>query len=323
MPEKIIQPGLYADFDVDSYYADPCPTPSLTQSIAKVLIERSPAHARVEHPRLAPPSTADEPAEKYDAAKAIGNAAHALMLNRGKLIAEAQFKNFQSKIAQEFRDDPENAGKTVILSKHLTRAIEMVKAGRRQLEAMGLGNTFVGGQSEVVIAWKEGDLWFRSLIDWTDNLALMVDYKTSGLSCAPHAIAPMIEKAGWHIQSAMHERGLDVLDPDGAGRRTFRFIAQENEPPYALTVVDLDEHWLSMGRKMLDRAVTHWALCLSANEWPSYPPKIVTPAYPQYAETRWLNREIEETGWTDHPKFREAQVGIRKSRAMLTDLSGG
>lgn len=316
MPDRIIQPGIYADFDMDSYYADPAPTPSLTQSIAKVLIEKSPAHARIEHPRLAPPATADEPAEKYDAAKAIGNAAHALMLNRGKLVAEAQFDNFQSKIAKEFRDAPENVGKTVILSKHLTRAIEMVKAGRKQLETMGLGKMFVGGQAEVMIAWKEGDLWFRSLIDWLSaDATMVVDIKTTGLSCAPHAIAPMMEKAGWHLQSAMHERGLNVLDPCGAGRRKFRFVAIENEPPFALTVVELDEHWLTMGRKMLDRAVTHWSLCLSAKEWPAYPAEILRPEFPGYAESRWLNREIAEDA--------APSVANRPRERMLTDLSGG
>lgn len=295
MMREILQPGIYAGYDVDAYFADPCPTPSLTQSIAKVLIDRSPAHAKQEHPRLTTPATEDEPAEKYVAAQAIGSAAHLAMLGRGKMIAEAKFDNFKTKAAQEFRDAPENAGKVVILSKHMERARAMVSAASYQLEAVGWRDAFRVGQAEVMIAWKEGDLWFRSLIDWLSPDSLIVwDYKSTGLNCAPHAIASMIEKAGWHIQSAMHERGLDVLDPAGAGRRKFRFVAQENEPPYALAAVELGEHWLTMGRKMLDRAVTIWSLCMSADQWPGYPADVIRPEFPGYAEARWLSREIAD-----------------------------
>lgn len=311
---EILQPGIYANYDIDAYFADPAPKPSLTQSIAKVLIERSPAHAKQEHPRLRDPVTEDEPAEKYDAVKAIGNAAHALMIGRGKTVAEAQFDNFQTKAAKEFRDAPENVGKVVILSKHLIRATDMVRAARAQLDAVGWKDAFRVGNGEVMIAWKEGDLWFRSLIDWLSPDALVVtDYKTTGLNCAPHAIAGMIEKAGWQVQSAMHDRGLNVLSPGGAGRRKFRFVAQENEPPYALTAVELGEHWLTMGRKQLAFAVGSWMLCMETGIWPAYPAKVQRPEYPGYAEARWLGREIAA----------EDDAPVRKREPMLTDLSGG
>lgn len=312
---QILQPGIYANFDVDAYFADCCPTPSLTQSIAKVLIDRSPAHAKQEHPRLRGPVTADEPAEKYVAALAIGNAAHLAMIGRGKDIAEAKFDNFKTKASQEFRDAPENAGKVVILSKHLDRARAMIAAASYQLEAVGWREAFRVGQGEVMLAWKEGDLWFRTLIDWLSPDALIVtDFKTSGLNCAPHAIASMIEKAGWHIQSAMHERGLDVLAPGGAGKRKFRFVAQENEPPYAMAAVELSEHWLTMGRKQLQRAVDIWSDCMAAKMWPGYPAEVIHPEFPGYAESRWLAREIDEE-WSRHPKYVETRDAIRKARS--------
>ncbi len=314
MAEKIVEPGIYPGFDVDSYFADPAPTPSLTQSIAKVLIERSPAHAKLEHPRLAPPTTADEPAEKYVVAQAIGNAAHQIMIGRGKDIAEANFDNWRGKDAAAFRTDAEAAGKCVILSKHLARAQDMVKAASFQLEAVGWREAFRVGEGEVVIAWKEGNLWFRSLIDWMQSPTMLYDLKSTGLNCAPHAIASMIEKAGWHLQAAMHERGLDVLDPANAGRRKFRFVAIENEPPYALAAVELTEHWLTMGRKMLDHAVGIWSQCLTRNVWPAYPPEVMRPEFPGYAEAKWLTREIEHD---------ERQRAPRKREPMLTDLSGG
>jgi hypothetical protein len=81
------------------------------------------------------------------------------------------------------------------------------------------------------------------------------DYKTSGMSMAPHVIGIRAETAGWHIQAAFIERGLDILDPAGAGRRRFRFIAQEQDgEPYDLTTMHMDEHWLTMGRKKVPPA---------------------------------------------------------------------
>jgi endonuclease/exonuclease/phosphatase family metal-dependent hydrolase len=95
---KISKPGIYRDFPTAAYFADPCPEPSFTQSLAKILIEQSPLHAYQAHPRLNVPAAdedADE-AEKYSKAKAIGNAAHSLMLGRGKVLAVGDFNNWMT-----------------------------------------------------------------------------------------------------------------------------------------------------------------------------------------------------------------------------------
>jgi hypothetical protein len=42
----------------------------------------------------------------------------------------------------------------------------MVKAAREQLALRGLGHLFADGDGEVVLAWQEGDLWLRQMIDW-------------------------------------------------------------------------------------------------------------------------------------------------------------
>lgn len=292
---KIEKPGVFPDVADADYRADPCPAPSVTQSLLKIVLDQSPAHARLEHPRLAPPREQDDaPAEKYDADKAIGNAAHAMILGRGKDIAEAEFNNFQTGDAKKFRDAPENAGKIVILSKHLRRAALMVNAARGALEEIGWESAFTEGAGEVVIAWQEDGLWLRSLIDWKANsIPVCYDVKTTGLSLAPHSLGMLIEKAGWHVQAAFHERGLDVLEPSDAGRRKFRFLAQENYPPYAVVPVELNEHWLTMGRKKLDVALDKWRDCMERDVWPAYPLLTTTPDFPSFKEAQWLAREFE------------------------------
>jgi hypothetical protein len=296
MTFTITRPGIYTDVPTDDYYADPIAAgPSFTQSLAKIVIERSVAHAKAEHPRMAPVEAEDDTPERYDAAKAIGNAAHALLIGRGKEIAVGEFNAWQSKDAKTFKADAWVAGKTAILSKHMARAEAMSLAARYQIDAVGWTDVFREGHGEVVIAWEEDGLWFRSLIDWMVDPSRVYDLKTSAMSVAPHAIPKLMTDADWPLQAAFHERGLDVLDPGGAGRRKHRFIAQENEPPYALTPVELTEAVMTMGRKRLDFAIKRWRHAMETGEFLAYPAEVCRPEYPGWRETQWLGREVEES----------------------------
>jgi hypothetical protein len=298
---KIDKPGIYKDFPVADYFADPTPEPSLTQSIAKILIEQSPLHAKMASPRLAPPTADDDDGEKYDKAKAIGNAAHAVMLDRGKSIAIGEFDSWRKKEAQAFKDEAYAAGKEPILRKHFDTAAAMVDAALNQLSNIpGCENAFTNGDAEVVIANCEDGIWLRSMLDWiTPDLREVWDYKTSGMSASPHATGKMMANAGWQIQAAMHERILDRLDPKGAGRRKFYYVAQENEPPYALTVNEIGESALTIGRKQIEYAFRTWAHCITKNVWPAYPTRIIRPELPGYFENAWLGRELAEESEND------------------------
>lgn len=291
---KIDKPGIYFDFDSEAYFSDPCPQPSLTQSIAKVLIDQSPLHAKTEHPRLTPPTEADED-EKYVAAQAIGNAAHKMLIGRGKQIAAAPWNNWRTKEASAFRAEQTKAGKTPVLERHVAEAYAMTLAARMQLINAGWDDCFSEGKGhgEVVLAWQEDGIWLRTMIDWlsVDKL-LAYDLKTGGVSFAPHDLPRKMVTDGWDVQAAMHERALNALDPKNAGRRKFRFVGLENYLPYALVPVEMTETWLTMGRKKLDFAITQWRRCIETGIWQGYGAEIVRPAYPGWKETEWLNREI-------------------------------
>lgn len=294
---KITQPGIFKDFDTTEYFRDPCIEPSFTQSLAKILIEQSPLHAFQAHPRLnVPIADEDDETEKYDKAKAIGNAAHALMLHRGKTMAVGDFDSWRGKAPQAFKDEAIAAGKEPVLLKHYVIAEMMVESANDQLNRIhGCGNAFVRGDAEVVIANCEDGTWLRSMCDWiTPDLREVWDYKTGGQSASPWATGKLMASAGWHVQAAMHERILNVLDPAGAGRRRFFYPYQENEAPFALTVNEIGESALTIGRKQIDYAIRLWSHCLTKNNWPAYPLRIIRPELPTWAENAWMNREIAE-----------------------------
>jgi hypothetical protein len=289
-----MKPGIYRGIDIAEYHADPAPAPSLSQSLAKILIDRSPLHAAVAHPRLTVQEAEDEETEKYNKAKAIGDATHALLIERGKDLVVVDADSWRSDKAKSARADAEAAGKTAILAKHHRVAQGVAIAARKQLADHEENDCFLNGAGEVALIWQEGPLWFRCLVDWLhDDLRTADDLKTSGMSMAPHVLGLRAADAGWHIQAAMIERGLDVLDPDGAGRRKFRFVGLEQDAPHALNVMMMTEHWLTMGRKQIQHAIDIWARCVATNKWPGYPPFAVTPEFPGFKETQWLAREIE------------------------------
>lgn len=294
---KITEPGIYYDLPTADYLSDPCPAPSLTQSIAKIILERSPLHAWHAHPRLNPDWKPDDPT-KFD----VGNIAHTLMIGRGKkIVVLDKFDDWRTNAAKDARAAALAEGKHAVLGKHYALADRMVKAAREQLDLRRLNHLFAGpgdysGRGEVVIAWKEDSgFWCRQMIDWLWQRTF-VDYKTTDMNAAPQNLARIMTNAGWPIQAAMAERGLNSLIGQHGHARRFLFVVQETDVPYCLNVVELSEGVMTMGRKMLAAAMSRWNFCIGADVWPGYPTEIIVPEYPGYAEAQWLEREQTEFG---------------------------
>lgn len=285
---KIDRPGIYRGISEADYRADPCPSPSLTQSLCKILIERSPKHAWTQNPRLNPHFEPDDDA-KFD----VGNAAHRLVLGRGKDFDVIDFDDWRTKAAKDAREEAAAVGKIAILKHQFQQAFDMAGAAQVQLHKHEDRSAFTGGDAEVMIAWEEDGIWFRSLIDWLHtDLRTVDDYKSTGMSVADHVLGQRAIGGMWHLQAAFIERGLDVLDPAGAGRRLFRFIAQETDKPHALNVMHMNEYWLTMGRKHVSAGVSKWIPAIEANRWRGYGTRSVIPEYPAFHEKKWLEREL-------------------------------
>lgn len=292
---KITIPGIYRGVSDAEYRADPCPTPSLTQSLAKVIIERSPRHAWTACPRLNDDWMPNDET-KFD----LGNVAHQLVLGRGKDFEVLNFADWRTSASKEARQNAHEEGKIAVLAHQFEQASDLAQAAFRQLAKHEDSNAFTNGDAEVMICWEENGIWFRSLIDWLhEDLRTVDDFKSTAMSVAPHVLGIRAEAGGWDVQAAFIERGLDILDPAGAGRRLYRFIAQETDKPHALNVVHMDERWLTMGRKKVQHAVDRWSYCIKSGIWPGYPNRSITPDYPGYKENQWLQRELEAAGVDD------------------------
>ena len=171
---KISEPGIY-DIPADDYHADPTPEPSLSSSIAKVLIARTPRHARLQHPRLNPNFERSHN-KKYD----IGIAAHAMLLEGEDVFVEVDARDFKSDAAKEARDAAYAAGKTPLLPHQIETVGAMNKAAHAQLdrheEARGI---FDHGKAEQTIIWQEAGIWCKARPDLIVSGGALWDYKTT------------------------------------------------------------------------------------------------------------------------------------------------
>lgn len=293
---KLTKPGIYRGVTEADYRADPCPSPSLTQSAVKILLDRAPKHAWTDNPRLNPNFEPDDD-PKFD----VGNAAHRLILGRGKDFEIVRASDWRTKAAQEAREKAADEGKIGILEHQFGQAADMAAAARAQLDKHQDADAFTAGDAEVMIAWQEDGIWFRALVDWLHtDLRTVDDYKSTAMSVADHVLGHRALGGLWHVQAAFIARGLDILDPAGAGRRLYRFIAQETDKPHALNVMHMTEHWMTMGRKRVEAGIARWRPAIEANRWPAYGTRPVLPEYPDYDERKWLDRELSGEFEQDH-----------------------
>lgn len=313
----ITAPGIY-NLTREEYDADPAPTPSLSASIAKLILERSPAHARLAHPRLNP-HYEREALRKFDQ----GHAAHALMLGEADKIVTIAADDFRTKAAREARDAAIAAGKLPMLEHHLDDVLTMTGEARKQLarheEAQGVFEPD-HGKGERSMFWQEADAWCRARPDWLPNAGnICWDYKTTSASANPDAWVRTLYGVGGDIQPAFYLRGLRAI----TGKEWhWRWVVQEDEPPYALSVIAPTPTLLALADMKVARALDYWRWCIEKNRWPGYPKDTAYIAPTAWEEARVVaikdreNAESEQ-GRTIMERFIEwpAPDGWKKGEA--------
>jgi hypothetical protein len=287
-PERFVidTPGIYNIMST-AYHADPCPTPSLSSSVARVLLDRSPRHAWMQHPRLNP-AFVPEQRREFD----LGSAAHAHLFGDDAAYELVDAENYRTRAAQEARDAIYAAGKTPLLPHQAVTVDAMVRAARAQLDRHSEAPEAFRedmGTPEQTVAWLDGGIWCRARIDWLPLGGNVVyDYKTTGGSAHPDEWGRRLFDGGYDIQAAFYLRGLRAVE----GREChFRFVVQEVEPPYALSVIAITPASLAMAERKVVEAIAWWRWCLDKGVWPGYPGRVAYVETPPWVEKRWLEHE--------------------------------
>lgn len=308
---NVTGPG-YVEMDADIYHADPAPKPSLSSGFLATIVTETVAIARQGHPRLGPvltPQEAEKAKQKNRNKKFdLGSVAHTLVLGKGREIVPVDAADWKTKAAQVARDEAFDEGKTPCLAHVLETATAMRVALFEQLaEIKGEEDAFqqIEGQTVAEQAgfWQEqteaGKIWCRQLCDWrrTDRLVIR-DYKTfNGQSGAdPDAFVKHLTGMGKDIQDAHYSAGYAAIASLESGEVVpwdavdFKFIVQDPNPPYLVSVVALNDRPWHFERRHW--AIDRFAAAAKASVWRGFEPKTHFVDVPAWARTAWEMRMI-------------------------------
>ena len=242
-------PSIYPGITNRDYHADP----ALGSTSLKTLATRTPAH--YQHDKAHPKSS-----DAFD----FGTAVHSLILEGDESgVGVWNFPAWTTKAAREAREESRAAGKIPMLEKDW----QQVEAIRDAVMAHPVARElFTGHLAEQSVFWDEDGLMLKCRPDaWQPGL--LIDLKTT-LDADPNEFGKTAAKFGYH-QSAAHY--IDGVKAATGEELPFRFVLVEKTAPYLVSVVELDEEAVNIGRALNDRAKRIYRECVETNTWPGYP----------------------------------------------------
>jgi hypothetical protein len=250
----------------EEYHADGvCASPSLSSSLAQILLRESPRKAWFSHPKLNPNYKPDTDS-KFD----LGTCAHAVLLeDDASRIAIVEADDWRTKAAKEQRDAARASGKTPLLAKHFDAVRRMTEAAKAFILDSEIAEFWHAddAKSEVTAVWKEGSVWLRARLDrFSGSMKFIGDYKST-VDASPDAFSRLLIRMGYHIQEAFYRRACRNL---GIPEAKFIFLAQSVEPPHECSLHGCDPALQQIADAEVDRAVQLWRVCMQTNKWPSY-----------------------------------------------------
>ncbi|MER7813711.1 PD-(D/E)XK nuclease-like domain-containing protein [Streptomyces sp. NPDC006798] len=270
-----VLPGVYG-IQAEEYHADPIPGGSLSSTGARRLLE-CPARFRylLDHP------------EPYKPAYEYGTAAHTVVLGDGPELVVVDAARWDT-----------NETKTLVRELRAAGKVPLKKATKQKIDDMAAvlaadpeaADLFApgSGEAEQSLFWPDPrfGVWRRARPDWL-RPDRIVDYKTVR-SARPEDLRRAFWEHGYGQQQEWYRDGaaeLGILPRDAP----FTFVCQEKEPPYVVTVVELDFFFAEAGRHLTERALARYVECRETGHWPGYVTGTTYLSMPPWAE-----RELQE-----------------------------
>lgn len=283
--------GLHPDISADEYHADALgDVPTLSSSVAGVLVEQSPLHAWWAHPRMGKGG--------YEATEATdrGSILHKLLLGKGEDVVPVDAKDWRTDKAKDTRAAIRANGGIPVLAAALTEHERTAKIVRARLEANGI---VLDGASEVTGLWKSDGVLCRMRMDHLKASGdhVIIDLKSTQ-SAAPDAVAKSMVIYGADVQRAAYMDGYETICPDAAGRTKMLYAFFEAEAPHAVLVTEMAGTMRELGERKWKRARALWKRCLAdgmgPEHWPGYASGVVRIEAPAWALAKDLECELNQ-----------------------------
>lgn len=268
------QDGLYPRIADTVYHAD---RDSLSSSGARTLLNLTPAEYMER--LLEPPN----PKPQYD----FGHGAHKMVLGEGSQLVRIDAQDWRTKIAKEAREKAWQHGRVPLLKAQIHLAQRLAgKVFENPVAAKLLEN----GSAELSGYWHDPETGMRlrfrpDFLPETSGRPIIVDYKTAA-SANPKRFVKSAYAYGYHQQAPWYIDGLEAAT--GAADAAFIFIVQQKDPPFLVSLCQLEPEDIELGRRQNRRAIELYAACRESKTWPGYD-GITTVGLPG-----WARRQIED-----------------------------
>ncbi|MGH6690523.1 MAG: PD-(D/E)XK nuclease-like domain-containing protein [Gammaproteobacteria bacterium] len=277
----IDRPGVY-DIPIADYLSDPAPEPSFSASVGKTLMQLSPKHAWLAHPRLGG-GTTHEPSARAD----FGSVVHELVLEHGAQFRVLEFDDFRTKAAKEARELAVGDGLVSIKTADFERAEAAADAIRAQLPDL-----FAQGKAEQTLIWRDGPAWCRARPDWLGQDAnLIYDLKITGVNMSQreNALHRHIFAEWYDFSVAHYHDGYSTVFGEELIDYIFLFV--ESRPPFSIRPVKLSGQALEMGRRKLAVARAWWKNGIATDRWPGMAMELEIADPEPWHVAGWLTHE--------------------------------
>lgn len=294
----ISEPGRYK-ISEQEYHADPCPSPSLSSGMIRVLVSDCPARAYHTHPKLG-----GDQEDVSSSSQEMGTVCHGMLLEGIDKAVPIDPKNYAGKkggipigwtndAIREARDEVRLSGKIPLLLNDHNKACQIVEAARERLASSELRLTDLPsqGDSELSYIWQEENgIYCRSRKDWiSKDRKIILDCKFTGKPAHPEAFDRSVTAYGYDIQSAWYRRGAKAVDGEDP---VFIFAVFETNPPYLGSLIGLDPAYDELGRQKVEEGIRLWSECLLLGEWKGYPNRVCYLSPKPYVIAGWNERQI-------------------------------
>lgn len=271
-----MKPGVYPDLPAEIYHR----IFAASKSVLWEMEERSPAHAL---------ASLLHPCEPTPAMR-LGTMAHAAILEPAA-FANTYTAALQCSAQTQAKKQCSKAGSVRVggawyCGTHAPvgqpDAVEVITPDQlERVEGMKtaiLSGEYTGpllwgpaGQSEVSIFWQDVDTGIpcKARLDrvlWESGL--IADVKTT-TSAHPADFDRIVVSKGYYAQAAHYLHGLAAV---GKPATAFLLLPVECEPPHGIGVVEVAEGALDEGRRVIERALQTWRVCVETGKWPGYEP---------------------------------------------------
>ena len=278
--------GIY-DIDERLYHQDPVAGGSLSSSGAKKLLE---CPAKYHHDRTA--------GEQFKDTYNFGSAVHTSVLGAGREVIYLDYPDYRKAEARDAKEEVIAAGNYPLLIKDQAGVVAITNAVHAHPEARALLGQ--DGAAEQSVLWEMDGIRKRARPDFlpskpSDNgRLLVVDFKTA-VDSSPAAFSRSCANFGYAQQDAWYSEGIaKVTGLDVA----FLFVVVEKEPPYVVSVYELDELAKRIGEHRNDIAIRRYIECTESGIWPGYVTGIEQLALPRWAEIEYQEQiEMQQEGY--------------------------